>query len=353
MRRIPVGVIGLGRVAQLHHLPNLAGSPRAEIAGLCDLSHDLTTRLADSYGLPRSVVATDTGELMARDLAAIVIANRHHGPLVRQALDAGLHVLVEKPVCWGIDEGTALADLEGRTRPAVVGYMKRYDPAVCRLLAAEATAPPVLVRLHLFAGGRHRYEKLHRRVAAADDASADAEDRAIAGLVAATLGPQHAHRAADVRMLAEFAIHDLNLVRALLGPLAVESSRRFATPCGPGFLVMMNARGTPVSAEIVADFQTARDWDETLTVFYPGGATELRFGSPFLRNAPTVTREHLADGTDIVSRKMIVSYDSAYRLELEHLLDCASGTVRSRTPIAEAVADLQLAYDIARMAREL
>ena len=115
----------------------------------------------------------------------------------------------------------------------------------------------------------------------------------------------------------------------------------------------MSALGTPVSVEVVPDFQTARSWDESVTVFHRDGTTELRFGSPFLRSAPTVTYEHVADGTDIVSRKVVVSVDSAFRLELEHFVDCVIGRAESATPIRDAVADLALVYDMARKMTEL
>jgi predicted dehydrogenase len=352
-KRIRVGVIGLGRVAQLHHLPALAASRRAELAAVCDLSRELTVRLAQDYALPPSAVAADAADLMSRDLDGVVIANRHHGPLVRQALEAGLGVLVEKPCCWAVDEGAALAALEARTRPAVVGYMKRYDPAVRRLL--ENRPPAVFVRLHVFAGARHRHEKLHRRAEGHDipPGQAGAEDLAVSSLITGALGPGLAGRQHEVRTLAELAIHDLNLAGALLGRLTAESARRFTTPFGTGFAVLLNGNGTPVSVEIVPDFQTARDWDETLSLYYPGGMTELRFGSPFRRGAPTVTCEHLADGTDVVSRKTIVSYDSPYRLELEHFLDCVTGDAESVTPIAGAVHDLRLVYDIVSLAGDL
>lgn len=334
-------------MAQLHHLPNLAAAPRAKISAICDVSHELATGVARKYGLPPGAVAKTAPDLMARDLQAVVITNRNHGPLVRQALEAGLHVFVEKPVCWGLDEAHALAALERRTRPAVVGYMKRYDPAFARM--ADLDERPILVRLHVFAGARHRHEKLYPRVKASGvtRSAAEAENAAIECLIAASPTTREADRVGAVRTLAELAIHDLNLARALVGPLMLESARRFRTPFGPGFLVLMSANGTPVNVEIVPDFQTARDWDETLTAYLPGSAIELRFGSPFLRSAPTVIREDYAEGTDIVEREIVVSRDSPYRRELEHFLDCVAGLAESRTPIGDAVADLALVYEIA------
>jgi predicted dehydrogenase len=352
-RHARVGVIGLGRVAQLHHLPNLAQSPRVEIAAVCDLSHDLATRVADRYALSPGAVAGTAADLLSRDLDAVVVANRNHGPVVRSALDAGLQVFVEKPVCWGLAEGAELVELERKTRPAVVGYMKRYDPAFVRL--AEADTQPLLVRVHVFAGARHRYEKLHHRMTGTDSAESglDDESAAIDDVVAATLGHGAAGHTSAVRTLAELAIHDINLARALLGPLRPESAYRFDTPFGPGFLITMSTDRAPVTFEIVPDFETARDWDETLTLFFRGGATELRFGSPFLRHAPTGTWDHVTDGTDIVRRNVVVSHDSAYRLELEHFIDCALGLAESNTPIQDAVADVELVYEVTRLLKDL
>ncbi|MGP3928816.1 Gfo/Idh/MocA family protein [Nonomuraea sp. KM88] len=353
-RRVRVGVIGLGRVAQLHHLPNLAQSRRAEISAVCDLSPGLAAAVAHEYGLPTRAVAPSADDLMSRDLDAVLIANRHHAPLVQRALEAQLHVMVEKPVCWGIDEATALEKLE-RSSPSsvVVGYMKRYDPSFARLLGSEA--PPMFVRLHVFAGARHKQERLHPRVKGHDRTvqDAEAESAAVDLQIATTLGGGAAVRVKDVRTLTELAVHDLNLGRTLIGPIGVREAFRFGTPFGPGFLAVMNGSGVPVHLEVVPDFQTASAWDETLTAFYPGASTELRFGSPFLRSAPTVTHERCTVGTDVVRREVITSYDSAYRLEVEHFLDCALELAASRTPISDAVADLALIYEIAAMLRDL
>lgn len=350
---IRVGVIGTGRVAQLHHLPNLAATARARISAVCDLSYDLATLVAEQYHLPSGSVAETADDLLCRDLDAVVISNRHHGPLVRQALEAGLHVFVEKPVCWGLEEGIALANLEQRTRPAVVGYMKRYDPALVRLL--ESDRHPILIRLHVYSGARHRYEKLHDRIKHPDAGQSDisAEEKAINDLISTTLGSAETDRVLAVRTLAELVAHDLNLARAMVGPMAVESALRFDTPFGHGFLVALNAAGTPVSVEVVPDFQTARDWDEGITISFEGLTTELRFGSPFLRSAPTTVVDHFADGIDIVDRSVIVSRESPYRRELEHFLNCVSGQAESCTPISEAVADLALVYDIVNELKDL
>ncbi|WP_246083526.1 Gfo/Idh/MocA family protein [Nonomuraea diastatica] len=347
-------MIGLGRVAQLHHLPNLAQSRRVEISAVCDLSRDLTAAVAHTYGLPARAVALSADDLMSRDLDAVLIANRHHAPLIQRALEVGLHVMVEKPVCWGIDEAVALEKLERSSRSSVVvGYMKRYDPSFARLLGGEA--PPVLVRLHVFAGARHKQERLHQRIKGHDttDHDAEAESAAVDSQIAMTLGSTAVDRVKDVRTLTELAVHDLNLGRTLVGPITVREAFRFATPFGPGFLAVMSASGTPVHLEVVPDFETASDWDETLTAFYPGAATELRFGSPFRRSAPTVTHERCTVGTDVVRREVIASYDSAYRLEVEHFIDCALDLAESRTPISDAVADLALIYEIAALLKDL
>ncbi|MFI9842495.1 Gfo/Idh/MocA family protein [Nonomuraea sp. NPDC051941] len=352
-RRLRVGVIGLGRVAQLHHLPNLAASPRAEVSALCDLSHGLAGDVARAYGLPSSAVASSAGDLMSRDVDAVLIANRHHGPLVLRALKAGLHVLVEKPVCWGMDEAAAIERQERASRSSVVvGYMKRYDPAFLRLL--DRTDPPMLVRLRVFAGARHKHERLHQSIKGRDVAGhSAAEAAAVDSQITASLGDDAPGRVRDVRTLAELAIHDLNLAQALAGPLTLREAHRFATPFGPGFTVLLSANGIPVHLEVVPDFETARDWDETLTAYFPHETVELRFGSPFLRSAPTVLHERCAAGTDVVNREVIASRDSAYRLELEHFIDCSLGMATPRTSVLGSVADLALVYEIASRMRDL
>src|SRR5262249_59903839 len=105
-KRLRVGVIGCGTVAQIMHLPYLHSLPDLfEIAALSDLSQGLLAALGELYGVPESGRYTDYRKLLASDVDAVLVLNSgSHAPQVIAAAQAGKHVLVEKPLCFTLRE---------------------------------------------------------------------------------------------------------------------------------------------------------------------------------------------------------------------------------------------------------
>src|SRR5437867_4460345 len=135
MKRVRLGVVGAGRIAQAAHLPwILAESARFELCGIADVAPELRRAVGARYG----VAAFPTlGALLELDLDAVVCATpaSMHALTVIPALEAGLHVLCEKPVAFSVGECDAIAKARDRAGCLVqVGYMKRFDPAAVRLL---------------------------------------------------------------------------------------------------------------------------------------------------------------------------------------------------------------------------
>jgi predicted dehydrogenase len=132
--RLRVGVVGLGAIAQIQHLPNLEQlSDLFELAHVCDLSPRLVEAIGARYGVPER--STDWRRLCAdTSLDAVVLLNSgSHGPQARLALEHGLHVLAEKPLCFTVreaDELEALAQSAGCVLQ--VGYMKSHEAVMAR-----------------------------------------------------------------------------------------------------------------------------------------------------------------------------------------------------------------------------
>jgi predicted dehydrogenase len=108
--RARIGVIGTGWWATQHHIPSLVEFPAAELVGICDVQADKLRRAADYYGIVGRF--TDHRELLAQDLDGVVVAVQHayHYQVARDALDAGVNVLVEKPMTLRSDEAWDLVD---------------------------------------------------------------------------------------------------------------------------------------------------------------------------------------------------------------------------------------------------
>jgi predicted dehydrogenase len=129
---IRVGVIGAGRWSGIAHLPGFAGSPLCKTVMICDLDRELAESRAREFDIPD--VTTDYQKLLSRrdiDVVDIVTSGDSHEPLTFAALDAGKHILVEKPVCHDyreVNRAQAIAVSKGlKTK---VGLTFRYAPAV-------------------------------------------------------------------------------------------------------------------------------------------------------------------------------------------------------------------------------
>ncbi len=129
-RSIRLGVIGAGRIAQVAHLPAIAKASGVDLVAISDPSPTLAEGVAKKYD---AEPFTDTDKLLQLDLDAVVIAtpDRFHHPLGMAALEAGKHVLMEKPLASTSTQAQELADLANARRLKLqTGSMRRHDPGL-------------------------------------------------------------------------------------------------------------------------------------------------------------------------------------------------------------------------------
>lgn len=97
MQKLRLAVLGGGAVAQIHHLPAIHASRRAEAAVLVDADAERARTVAERFGVPES--ATDYRQIIDRvEAAVIALPNSLHAPVAVDLLRRGIHVLVEKPM---------------------------------------------------------------------------------------------------------------------------------------------------------------------------------------------------------------------------------------------------------------
>ncbi|HTT26271.1 MAG TPA: Gfo/Idh/MocA family oxidoreductase, partial [Thermoplasmata archaeon] len=98
-RRLRVGVLGCGPIAQAAHLESAAKARNVELYAICEVADDLRERMACAYS-PRKTYRDYDEMLSDPDLEAVVIAtaDAFHVPASLAALRAGRHVLCEKPL---------------------------------------------------------------------------------------------------------------------------------------------------------------------------------------------------------------------------------------------------------------
>jgi len=131
-RRIRVGFVGCGEVTQIMHWPSLYQLPdRYEVTALCDVSPLVLEQLGKHWNVEN--LTTDHRELVTHsDVDAVLVAspNAFHAEVTLDAIAAGKHVLVEKPMCITRREADQIITAQKSSNVVVqVGYMRRYAPA--------------------------------------------------------------------------------------------------------------------------------------------------------------------------------------------------------------------------------
>jgi predicted dehydrogenase len=126
-----VGIIGCGRIAQVH-LSALRALPWVEIVGVCDANTQAAHDMAQRFGVENVYASADELLTQAQPQAVHVLTPPHtHALLARQAIEAECHVLVEKPITMEVAEAEALCTLAQRKRVSLcVDHNRLFDPVV-------------------------------------------------------------------------------------------------------------------------------------------------------------------------------------------------------------------------------
>lgn len=123
-----LAVIGVGWWASLAHLPAIVESDSMTLAAVCDPDHERVQEVSRQYGVP---AFTNVDELLRAGLAdGVVICSPHttHYSIAVAAFDAGLHVLVEKPMTVSAREAWDLVDIAERSGLHLsVGYSYQFS----------------------------------------------------------------------------------------------------------------------------------------------------------------------------------------------------------------------------------
>src|SRR5947199_6026992 len=199
MGKLRVGVIGVGHLGQ-HHARLYASLPGSVLAGVMDIRPDRARLIGERYGAP---VHPDLKALLDQvDAVSVAVPTSSHHAVVKACLDAGVHVLVEKPIAVTPVEAHELVEL-ARKRGSVlqVGHVERFNPVV------RAVRPSI---------GKPGFIECHR------------------------LSP-FGERGTDVDVVLDLMIHDLDMVLSF-APGPVEEVRAAGVPVLSSSIDIANAR---------------------------------------------------------------------------------------------------------------
>ena len=126
-KKIKVGVIGVGSIAEMH-IAGYKADPRVELAAFCDINEERLKEKGERHGVTR--LYTDVKDMVAKeelDAVSVCTWNAAHAPCTIAALEAGLHVLCEKPMAMNVAEAEAMRDTAKRSgKLLMIGFVRRF-----------------------------------------------------------------------------------------------------------------------------------------------------------------------------------------------------------------------------------
>jgi predicted dehydrogenase len=347
--RLRVGVVGCGLIAQVMHLHYLRElSELFDISALCDVSPDLRERCAQDYRV--GFTCNDWRELLHRGLdALLILTSGSHAPIAMAAVEAGLHVLVEKPMCFSVAEGQAMIGAAKRaSRVLMVAYNKRYDPAyVCFADDAKRMNDVRLVRITTLEAPFVPYVahyRFHKPGAVPQGVEAALSGDNAARITAAIGNVDPLSARAYHLVLLDSLVHEFNAVRGVLG----EPDRLdFADITETGLTAVLRFGSAQCVLNWV-DLPGITRYSMEFAFFSPDCRLTLSFPSPFLRSEPTLLiREAGEAGTARSWRtEQITSYDESFRQELLHFHECVTSGKTPVTSAEDALRDIALCQSV-------
>lgn len=199
MDAIRAAVVGAGYLGRFH-AQKYASEEGCRLAAVVDTRPEAREALAKELG---TTAVADHRELLGKvDAVSVVTTTPAHFAIARDFLEAGAHVLVEKPITETVDQAQGLIDIAARCgRILQVGHLERFNPAI---VAAERE----------LAGARF--------------------------IECQRLAP-FKERGTDVNVVLDLMIHDIDIVQSIVGR-RIESIDAVGTPVFSGAVDIANAR---------------------------------------------------------------------------------------------------------------
>src|SRR5215211_1041529 len=348
VEQVNVGVIGLGEVAQIVHLPILqALSDRFRIQAVCDISPGLLRAVGDRYEIPNSDRHDDPFALVQRpDLGAVFVLNsdEYHADCVIAAAESGKHVLVEKPMCLTFAEAEAIIQARDETGVQVmVGYMRRFAPAFVQAVAQVRELGKInYARIRDIIGRNRLIIDQSSVVLRFDDvpeaAKLDRTARA-ARLVREAIGEASPDIVGAYRFLLGLNSHDISAMRELLGmPRGIVSARHWNA--GRFLTVVFAYDG--YYAVLVSGVDEQLRFDAHIEVYGITKSVRVQYDSPYIRHLPTSLVINETVGDAYQERVERPTYKDPYTHEIERFHEVVTTGVPPKTTPEDFMDDLRL-----------
>ena len=318
--RIRAGVVGAGHMGHYHILA-LAELWDVELVAICDADTERAREIASQYGTRTVATHQELAELV--DIATVAVPTERHFEVTRDLLEAGVHVLVEKPMTPTLEEAKELFRVaRQRSRVLHVGHVERFNGAVQEL--RKIVERPALIE--------------SRR-----------------------LGP-FVPRVQNDSVVMDLMIHDIDIVLGL-----VDSEPRRMNALGRSIL---SRQADVANVQILFDsgamatITASRATEEkirTLSITQPDAYIVLNYADQDIQIHRRAAQEYTLNRESIRYRqasfveRLFVHKDNPLKLEIRHLVSAArTAKAIGQVELAETedLRSLAVAIEIERMIRE-
>ena len=311
MSKIKVGVIGVGRMGK-YHVGILSELPEVELTAVVDIDSKCRKVIEENYGAPGFENYKDMyGKV---DAAVVAVPTGLHFPIAKDLLNAGIHVLLEKPCANNLDHARELFQIAGdKALTLHVGHVERFNGAV---------------------------QELHKIV----DSPIFVECR--------RMGP-FTDRIKDDGVVLDIMIHDidiiLNLIQSRVTKTFVLGSSIFSTKDD-----LVNAQlefENGCIANIIAS-RASQNQIRTLSITQKDSFVVLDYTDQEIYVHKQSSSEHKLSKDSLRYKqeshveRIFVHKDNPLKLELKHFLDCATNGSPRKVAIDNELYSLEVALNI-------
>lgn len=315
---IRIGVIGVGNMGQ-HHTRILSLLKDVELVGVSDINVERGLDTASKY---RVRFFEDYRDLLNHvDAVCIAVPTRLHHPVGMTCLQAGVHVLIEKPIAANITEAESLVNAAAEFQCILqVGHIERFNPA---------------------------FQELHKVL----------KTEELLALEAHRMSP-YSDRANDVSVVLDLMIHDIDLMMELSGSPVVKltaSGSRASDSGNLDYVTAILGFASGVVATLTASKVTHRKI-RRISAHCKNSLTEANFLNNEILIHRQTTSNCLTDHGQVLYRqdglieKVYTSNIEPLHAELEHFVSCVRGGNQPSVGGEQALKALRLASLIEQMA---
>lgn len=363
MKKVRIGVVGLGLISQLEHIPNLLKlSEQFDLIGGVDPSAKARTFFSE-----RGVKTFETLDALfdcKPDAILVATPDSYHGEIILAALAQGVHVFSEKPMCYDAADATKIAAVRDQAgRVVQIGYMKRFDPSyqlLCGMLPRDGKGLR-LINVEVQDPQAWPFNVHQGKFCVADDISqqliADSRTRRDTQVKAAMGGStlQGVTLRGFCDSYSSSLVHDINAVHGLLDVMGVKT----AQVCGATFFA--KGDGGQGTVRLTGGASDDAIWQMTLvgvpklaqyreriTLNFDDSIYALEFPSPYLNHFPTRLTVERSDGHHWTLTEHRNGFGEAFQLELQGFWESVVEGKPVRNTVEAAECDMRLIAEMTK-----